>query len=87
MNSELVDIKKLPPLEAIPLLERYISAHPEDDEGFLVRGMKQWALGKRKEAISDYLSALKLNSESPAKILLQQANNIMSYYNKDLLNP
>lgn len=85
--NELDNIKDLLPEEAIPLLDKYISEHPEDDEAYTLRGMKYWALGKRSLAINDYLAAIRINPESKAKMALQTANTILDYYNKDLLNP
>ena len=87
MIKSLEDIKNLSPAEALPLLDEFISNHPDNDEAYTVRGLKHWSLNHRKEAINDYLSALKINPESKAKMALQYANSILDYYNKDLLNP
>lgn len=84
---KLEDIKKEMPEKAIPLLDEYIKLNPEDDEAYTLRGMKYWAAGKRSLAIKDYLSAIRINPESKAKMALQSANEILDYYNKDLLNP
>ena len=83
----LEDINKLDALEAIPLLDNYLIHNPNDDEALTIRGLKHWSLNHRKEAINDYLQALKINPESRAKMALQFANSILDYYNKDLLNP
>ena len=85
MNLE--EIKKLPAEEAILQLDIYLTDNPKDDEAFTLRGLRHWGLNHRKEAINDYLSALKINPESKAKMALQYANSILDYYNKDLLNP
>lgn len=91
MNSEdfftLEDIKKMPPEEAIMSLDLYIKSFPQDDEAYTLRGMRHWGLNHRKEAINDYLTALKINPESNAKMALEYIYSIMDYYNKDLLNP
>lgn len=86
------EIKKLPPEEAITILDQIIEnptslPSSQYEEAFVVRGMKYWGLNKRKEAIDDYLAALKINPESRAKTLLDFANSILDFYNKDLLNP
>lgn len=83
----LEKIKELPPQEAIPLLDRYIEINEADDEALTIRGMKHWSINNRREAINDYLAALKINPESRAKTALAYATGIMDYYNKDLLNP
>ena len=83
----LDEIKKLPPEEAIPILDKYLVSSPADDEAFTLRGQKLWNQNKRREAINDYLRAIEINPDSRAKILLDYANSILNYYNKDLLNP
>ena len=83
----LEEIKKLPPEEAISQLNVYLEKHPQDDEAYTLRGLRYWGLNRRKEAINDYLQAIKINPESKAKMALQYANSILDYYNKDLLNP
>ena len=87
MQSSLEEIKNLPATEAITLLTAFIELHPEDDEAYTVRGLKYWSLNRRKEAINDYLAALRINPESRAKMALDFANSILDFYNKDLLNP
>lgn len=83
----LEEIKKLEPEQAIETLTSYLVSHPEDDEAYTERGLKYWSINKRKEAINDYLTALKINPESKAKMALEYANSILDYYNKDLYNP
>ena len=73
--------------EAIPLLDSYIAIHPDDDEGYRIRGSKEWALGKRSAAINDYLTAIRINPDSKAKMALRASYDILNYFNKDLLNP
>lgn len=73
--------------EAINLITSYITTHPESDEALTMRGMKYWASGQRSLAINDYLAALQINPDSRARLALQAANDILNYYNKDLLNP
>ena len=83
----LDEINQLPAAEAIILFSQYIEIHPEDDEAFTLRGLKHWGLNHRKEAINDYLAALRINPNSRAKLALEFANSILDFYNKDLLNP
>ena len=85
--DDLDIIRKETPAEAIVLLDAYIERHPEDDEAYTLRGLRHWALGHRSLAINDYLKAIELNPDSKAKMALQAANDILDYYNKDLLNP
>ena len=86
-SLSLDEIKNLPASEAILSLTQYISFHPDDDEALTIRGLRYWSLNKRKEAINDYLAAIKINPESRAKMALRFAYSILDYYNKDLLNP
>lgn len=81
------EIKSLPADEAIARLDVIIEHNPNFEEAYMLRGMKLWSLSKRKEAISDYLSAIRINPQSKARTLLEFANSILGYYNKDLLNP
>ncbi|MCM1152987.1 MAG: hypothetical protein NC328_04985 [Muribaculum sp.] len=73
--------------EGISLLNEYINQNPNDDEALTLRGLKQWSLGNRSEAINDYLAALKINPESKSKMAIKTAYEILNYYNKDLYNP
>lgn len=83
----LEEIKSMKAEDAIPLLDEFILKNPDNDEAYTIRGLKNWSLNRRKEAINDYLSAIKINPESRARMALQYANSILDYYNKDLLNP
>ncbi len=73
--------------EAIRLLDEFIAANPDNDEAYLLRGMKHWGLQHRAAAINDYLAAIRLNPESKAKEALRAANEILDYRNTDLINP
>lgn len=73
--------------ESIEILTAYISEHPEDDAAFTARGMKHWGAGHRALAINDYLAAIAINPESPARQALRAANDILDYRNTDLYNP
>lgn len=73
--------------EAIKILDGYIARNPEEEEAYIIRGMKHWGAGNRSEAINDYLSAIRINPDSRARMALQAANEILDYRNKDLYNP
>lgn len=85
--DSLEEIKKLPPEEAITALQQLLERDPGNDTALTLRGRIYWNLGKRSLAINDYLQAIKINPESNARLLLQHANSILDFYNKDLLNP
>lgn len=78
----------LPVEEAIHRLSDYITGHPDDDEAYILRGLRYWAINKRALAINDYQRALNLNPRSTrARAALDQANDILDFFNKDMLNP
>lgn len=81
------EIKHLSAPDAINQLTEHIASNPEDDEAYYLRGMKYWSLGLRKEAINDFHSALRINPESNARMMLEFSNSVLDFYNKDLLNP
>ena len=43
--------------------------------------------GERRQAMSDYAHAISINPESPARQALEQAHDIMAFFNTDLMNP
>lgn len=81
------NIKNMPSAEAIKALDLHIADNPGDEEALTLRGMRHWAIGNRADAINDYLAAIKINPRSKAVEALRMANDILNYYNKDLLNP
>lgn len=80
-------IAAMPAEEAVTYLTSIIDADPTDDNALLLRGRTRWALDDRAGAITDYLAAIRLNPESPAKMYIKTAYEILNFYNKDLLNP
>lgn len=80
-------VKGLTPAEALAKLDGYIASHPDCEEAYITRGLKQWSLGNRAGAINDYLTAIRLNPQSRAKEALKAVNEILDYRNKDLYNP
>lgn len=73
--------------EAVRLLDAYIADNPSDDSALALRGLQHWSLQHRREAINDYLAAIAINPDSPARAALQSAREILDYYNKDIYNP
>ena len=68
-------------------LEARIAASGGDEEALIERGRLYWALGRRREAIGDYLAAQKINPSGKAAQLLKATYEILDFYNKDLYNP
>lgn len=80
-------VEGLPTQEAIARLTEIIDNDPKAEEAYILRGMRYWSLSKRSAALTDYLSAIKLNPDSRANMLMKSAMTILDYYNKDLYNP
>lgn len=72
--------------EAIPLLNEIIDKDPSSDEAFYLRGNAYRKLDNIKQAIHDYLCALELNPDSPAREAHGMLVKIMNFYNKDMYN-
>lgn len=75
------------PSAAIEELNLLIESNPDNEPAILERGMLYWGCGSRALAINDFHAAIALNPESLAHQALQNANDILDYYNKDLYNP
>lgn len=68
-------------------LDGRIAADAADEEALLERGRLYWALGRRADAIGDYLAAQRINPSGKAAQLLKATYEILDFYNKDLYNP
>lgn len=80
-------IKDNNPAEALVLLDRIVAENPSDARALFLRGKAYWRMGQRSKAMSDYASAASLDPESPAVQALEQARDVESFFNPDLLNP
>lgn len=56
-------------------------------EALYLLGRVEWKRGSRGAAMSRYNEAVALDPESEAAVALEQAAEIMDFYNKDLYNP
>lgn len=68
-------------------LDARIAADAADEEALIERGRLHWSLGRRSEAIGDYLAAQRINPSGKASQLLKATYEILDFYNKDLYNP
>lgn len=75
------------PSSAIEELDLFIENNPDNEAAILERGMLHWGCGNRALAINDFHAAIALNPDSLARQALQNANDILDFYNKDLYNP
>ena len=58
-----------------------------DDYLYYLLGNAWRKKGNWQMAINNYLEATRMNPDSPAAGALEIANNILSFYHKDLYNP
>ncbi len=73
--------------EALRLAEENVAANPSDAMALYIRGKVRWRKGLKGEAMSDYTAASLLDPDGPAKVALEQAQEVIHYYNPDLMNP
>ena len=73
--------------EAIALLDDYrVGGGRMDDTLYYLLGNAWRKKGNWQMAINNYLDALHLNPDSPARQALEIANDILDFYNKDMYN-
>lgn len=80
-------IKDKTPLQAQELLAALIEKEPENPWLHIERGKQLWRLGRRGEAMSEYATADKLQPNGAAALLIEHSNDVMDFFNPDLLNP
>ena len=73
--------------DVIDLMEKFRSdGGSMDDELFYLLGNAWRKKGNWQMAMNNYLEAVHLNPESPAKQALDIAGEILDFYNKDMYN-
>lgn len=73
--------------EAIEAMESYRQQGGEmNDRLFYLLGNAWRKKGNWQMAMNNYLEALELNPESPARQALEIAQEILAFYNKDMYN-
>ncbi|MBQ6254926.1 MAG: tetratricopeptide repeat protein [Bacteroidales bacterium] len=73
--------------EAVTLLKEYISASPTpSDRAYYLLGNAFRKRGDWQGAINNYLEAMAINPDSPARNAYAIANEILDFYNKDMYN-
>jgi len=71
--------------EAISAATEYLGKEP-NDMLFYLRGNAYRKKGDWQGAISNYLEAMELNPDSPARNAYEMANEILDFFNKDMYN-
>ncbi len=89
--KELTDVKRLlqegNTAVAIQRLDTLIATAPVDsDELFYLRGNAYRKQGNWQQALNNYLLAIDINPESPARAARDMLMDILEFYNKDMYN-
>lgn len=73
--------------KAIAEVEKYISGSKEDlDFAYYILGNAYRKKGDWQGAINNYLEAMAINPNSPARQAYEMANDILDFFNKDMYN-
>ena len=73
--------------EALRLLKEYIAASSTpSDRAYYLLGNAYRKKGDWQGAINNYLEAMAINPDSPARNAYAIANEILDFYNKDMYN-
>ncbi|MDD4516556.1 tetratricopeptide repeat protein [Massilibacteroides sp.] len=72
--------------QAIYLLNEYLIKNPNEDEAYFIRGNAYSKKGDFRQALNNYLNAMEINPDSPAKQAHSMLMKIMEFYNKDMYN-
>lgn len=83
--EELINENRLE--EAILLLNNDIERNKNNDKLYFTRGKIHWRLGNKSQAITDYEHAVAINPQSQARIALENARDVISFFNPNLYNP
>ncbi|MBO5271420.1 MAG: tetratricopeptide repeat protein [Muribaculaceae bacterium] len=83
--EELINENRLN--DALLLLNNEITQSQNNDKLYFTRGKLHWRLGNKSQAITDYEHAVDINPDSPARIALDNARDVIAFFNPDLYNP
>lgn len=87
-QSKIVDLlNKGKADEAIELATEFLTqTHDPKDQLYYLRGNAYRKKGDWQHALNDYLEAITINPESPAKHAYDMAIDILNFFNKDMYN-
>ena len=83
--EELINENRLN--DALLLLNNEITQSQNNDKLYFTRGKLHLRLGNKSQAITDYEHAVDINPDSPARIALDNARDVIAFFNPDLYNP
>lgn len=72
--------------EAIGKLDELIRSNASCDEAYYLRGNAYRKKNDWQQALNNYLTAIELNPESPAREAHDMLIRILEFYNKDMYN-
>ena len=73
--------------KALAYIDEWLSTHSKDDKAYYLKGLVSWKQGNWKLTIENYLKAIEINPESPAKQAYEMVMDIINFSNPDLYNP
>ena len=73
--------------KALAYIDEWLSNHSKDDMAYYMIGLVFWNHGNWKLTIENYLKAIEINPDSPAKQAYEMVMNIINFSNPDLYNP
>ena len=89
-NTEIIKARQLiydgKTDEAITLLGDYLKDNPQNDEAFFLLGNAWRKKGDNRLALNNYLEAIHLNPNSPAKKAHDMLMDILNFYYKEMYN-
>ena len=83
--EELINENRLN--DALLLLNNEITQSQNNDKLYFTRGKLHRRHGNKSQAITDYEHAVDINPDSPARIALDNARDVIAFFNPDLYNP
>ena len=84
---DIKEIKKLIEANSLDEASEALKALTPDAESLYLQGRVAWKRGRKGEAISFYEQSEAIDPDGPASVALEQAREVMDFFNKDLLNP
>ena len=73
--------------KALAYIDEWLSTHSKDDKAYYLKGLVSWKQGNWELTIENYLKAIEINPESPAKQAYEMVMDIINFSNPDLYNP
>lgn len=65
--------------KALAYIDEWLSNHSKDDKAYYLKGLVFWKQGNWKLTIENYLKAIEINPNSPAKQAYEMVMNIINF--------